>query len=93
MPSLNETRKVITVCIAAVPLSRNVAQLPRILGRMDEMEAATATHAKQQPADDAKLRDAQRARLRQLRDELVAEGADGTKLLPQVQARADTWPE
>jgi hypothetical protein len=59
---------------------------------MDEMEAATATHEKQ-PADDAKLRDAQRARLRQLRDELVAEGADGTKLLPHIQGRADTWPE
>jgi hypothetical protein len=59
---------------------------------MDAMEAATATQAKQ-PADDAKLRDAQRARLRQLREELVAEGADGTTLLPQVQSRADTWPE
>ena len=60
---------------------------------MDAMEAATTTQAKQQPADDPKLRDAQRARLRQLRDELVAEGADGTTLLPKLQARADTWPE
>jgi hypothetical protein len=52
-----------------------------------------ALQAEQQPADDAKLRAAQRARLRQLRDELVAEGADGTTHLPQLQARADTWPE
>ncbi len=49
--------------------------------------------AKQQPADDAKLRDVQRARLRQLREELVAEGADGTTRLPQLQAHADAWPE
>jgi hypothetical protein len=63
------------------------------LGTMDAMEAAIATQAKQQPADDAKLRAAQRARLQQLRDELVAEGADATTHLPQLQARADTWPE
>jgi len=60
---------------------------------MDAMEAAIAMHAKQQPADDARLRDAQRARLRQLREELVAEGADGTTSLPQLQAHADSWPE
>jgi hypothetical protein len=57
------------------------------------MEAAFATHAAQQPADDAKLRDAQRARLRRLHDELVAEGADGSTRLPQLQSRADAWPE
>ncbi len=57
------------------------------------MEAAIAMHAKQQPADDARLRDAQRARLRQLREELVAEGADGTTSLPQLQAHVDSWPE
>ena len=60
---------------------------------MDTVEAAIATQTKQQPADDAKLRAVQRARLQQLRDELVAEGADGTTRLPQLQARADTWPE
>ncbi len=60
---------------------------------MDAVEAAFATHAKQQPADDAALRDAQRNRLRQLRDELVAEGADGTTGLRELQARADAWPE
>jgi len=49
--------------------------------------------AKQQPADDAKLRDVQRARLRQLREELVAEGADSTTRLVQLQAHADAWPE
>ncbi len=57
------------------------------------MEAATVTHTSQQPVDDAKLRDAQRARLRQLHDELVAEGADGSKHLPELQSRADAWPE
>jgi hypothetical protein len=57
------------------------------------MEAATTPHAGLQPADDAKLRDAQRARLQQLRDDLVAEGADGSKYLPELQRRADTWPE
>jgi Spy/CpxP family protein refolding chaperone len=57
------------------------------------MEAAIATHANQQPVDDLKLRDAQRARLRQLHDELVAEGADGSKHLPELQRRADAWPE
>lgn len=60
---------------------------------MDAMEAATATHANQQPVDDAKLRDAQRERLRRLHDELVAEGAEGSKHLPELQSRADTWPE
>lgn len=57
------------------------------------MEAATTPHAGPQPADDPKLREAQRARLQQLRDELVAEGADGSKHLLELQRRADTWPE
>jgi hypothetical protein len=60
---------------------------------MGVMEAASAMHAEPQPADDPKLRDAQRVRLQQLRDELVAEGADGSKHLPELQRRADTWPE
>ncbi len=60
---------------------------------MSAMEAAIATHVNQQPADDPTLRDAQRARLSQLHDELVAEGADGSKHLPELQRRADTWPE
>jgi hypothetical protein len=63
------------------------------LGKMDAMESAVTTQAKQQPADDGKLRDAQRARLAQLHDELVAEGADGSKYLPELQSRADSWPE
>lgn len=57
------------------------------------MEAASAMHTEPQPADDPKLRDTQRTRLRQLGDELVAEGADGSKHLPELQRRADTWPE
>jgi len=57
------------------------------------MNTAVATSAQPQPVDDAGLRDAQRARLSQLRHELVAEGADATKCLPELQARADTWPE
>lgn len=60
---------------------------------MDAMEAASAMHAEPQPADDPRLRDDQRARLQQLRDELVAEGADDSKHLPGLQRRADTWPE
>ncbi len=60
---------------------------------MNAMEAAIPIQAMNQPADDAKLRDAQRARLRQLREELVAEGADGTASLPQLQAHAASWPE
>ncbi len=60
---------------------------------MNAMEAAVATHAWSQPADDPKLRDVQRARLQQLRDELVTEGADDSKRLPELQRRADTWPE
>lgn len=62
-------------------------------GRMRAMEAAAAIHADQQPADDAKLRDAQRMRLRRLRDELVAEGADSAAHLPELLSRADAWPE
>jgi hypothetical protein len=63
------------------------------LGRMDAMETAFIACAKRQPADDVKLRDGQRVRLAQLRDELVAEGADGTEPLVELQSRADTWPE
>jgi hypothetical protein len=73
--------------------SKNLAQLPKTLDRMSAMEAAIATHVSQQPADDPTLRDAQRARLSQLHDELLAEGADGSKHLPELQRRADTWPE
>lgn len=57
---------------------------------MNAMEATVATHAGSQPADDPKV---QRARLRRLRDELVTEGADDSKRLPELQRRADTWPE
>ena len=57
------------------------------------MEAAAAPEPPQHPADDPKLRDAQRARLQQLREELVAEGADGSKRLSELQRRADPWPE
>ncbi len=73
--------------------SKNLAQLPTTLDTMSAMEAAIATHVSQQPADDPALRDAQRIRLSQLHDELVAEGADGSKHLPELQRRADTWPE
>jgi hypothetical protein len=59
----------------------------------EDMEAATTSHAIPQPADDPKFRDAQRERLQQLRDELVAEGANGSNYLPELQRRADTWPE
>ncbi len=58
---------------------------------MAGMEAAA--HVEQHPADDLKLRDAQRARLERLRDELVAEGADPSKRLPELKSRADAWPE
>ena len=57
------------------------------------MEAAAASHVGQHPADDPKVRDAQRARLERLRDELSAEGADPSKRLPELQRRADAWPE
>ncbi len=60
---------------------------------MATMEAAAASHLEQHPADDPELRDAQRARLERLRDELVAEGADPSKRLPELQRRADAWPE
>lgn len=56
------------------------------------MEAA-ASQIVQRPADDPKLRAAQRARLEQLRKKLVAEGADPSRHLPELQSRADTWPE
>jgi hypothetical protein len=59
---------------------------------MASMEAA-ASQVEQRPADDPKLRDAQRARLALLRGELVAEGADPSKRLPELQRRADAWPE
>ncbi len=57
------------------------------------MSSALAAQDQQQPADDPNLREAQRNRLRTLRDELVAEGADGSEHLAKLQARADTWPE
>lgn len=57
------------------------------------MEAAAASQVVQHPADDPKLRAAQRARLEQLRKKLVAEGADLSRHLPELQSRADTWPE
>lgn len=60
---------------------------------MVAMEAAATPNAGQHPADDPKLRDAQRARLERLRNELVAEGADPSKHLPELQRRADAWPE
>jgi hypothetical protein len=60
---------------------------------MAPMEVAVASHVEQHPADDPKLRDAQRARLERLRAELVAEGADPSKRLPELQRRADAWPE
>ncbi len=60
---------------------------------MTSMEAAAASRVVQHPADDPKLRDVQRARLEQLRDELVAEGADPSMHLPGLQRHADAWPE
>lgn len=57
------------------------------------MEAAASSNVGQHPADDPKVRDAQRARLERLRTELVAEGADPSRHLPELQRRADTWPE
>ena len=60
---------------------------------MAPMEAAAAPHIEQHPADNPKLREAQRARLAQLRDELIGEGADPSKHLPELQRRADAWPE
>ncbi len=47
----------------------------------------------QLPADDPERRQAQRERLRALRDELIAEGASGDGPLPELLARADAWPE
>jgi hypothetical protein len=60
---------------------------------MAAMEAAAAPHTEQHPTDDPKLRAAQRARLERLRNELVAEGADPSGRLPELQRRADAWPE
>jgi hypothetical protein len=57
------------------------------------MSSALAAQDQQQPADDPKLREAQRNRLQTLRDELVAEGADGAEHLAELKVRADTWPE
>jgi len=59
---------------------------------MPVMDGAVATIAAQ-PADDPGLREAQRQRLRALRAELVAEGADGTAMLRELEQRAATWPE
>jgi hypothetical protein len=60
---------------------------------MDAMDAALQTQPEQLPVDDPKIRAAQRSRLGQLCDELVAEGADGTKHLRDLESRAATWPE
>jgi hypothetical protein len=60
---------------------------------MDAMATALETQAEQLPVDDPKVRAAQRGRLGQLCDELVAEGADGTKHLRDLELRAATWPE
>jgi hypothetical protein len=57
------------------------------------VKPALATQHQPQPADDPQLRDVQRERLTKLRDELVAEGADGAPHLTKLQACADTWPE
>lgn len=42
--------------------------------------------------DDA-ARKRQQESLRKLADELRAEGADGSKYLPELERRAATWPE
>ena len=60
-----------------------------MVATMAAMEAAAASHVEQHPADDPKLCDARRARLKRLRGELVAEGADPSKCLPELQRRAD----
>lgn len=57
------------------------------------MDLAVATNPEMHPADDPRRRAEQRGRLRELREELLAEGADGSALLPELMARADTWPE
>lgn len=56
------------------------------------METAITAYPTRQPVDDLKLRAAQRARLRWLHDELVAEGADGTAYLRELELRAAAWP-
>jgi hypothetical protein len=35
----------------------------------------------------------QRAHWRKVREQLKAEGADGSRYLPELEARAATWPE
>ena len=75
---------------ASVSNRRKRAKAPATIA---VMEAAAAPQFEQHPADDPKLRETQRARLEQLRKELVAEGADPSKHLPELQRRADTWPE
>jgi hypothetical protein len=44
------------------------------------------------PEDWAEI-NAQRASLRKMHEELVAEGIDGTDLLPELRARAATWSQ
>ncbi len=60
---------------------------------MDDMDAALETQPEQLLVDDPKIRAAQRNRLGQLCDELVAEGADGTKHMRELESRVATWPE
>lgn len=57
------------------------------------MDTALGTQPEQLPVDDPKIRAAQRTRLGELCDELVAEGADGMKHLRELELRAATWPE
>lgn len=38
-------------------------------------------------------RESQQQSLREFADELRAEGADGSKYLPELERRAATWPE
>lgn len=56
------------------------------------MEAATLT-SRTHLADDPQWRESQRARLHELQQDLLAEGAVAGQYLPELQARAATWPE
>jgi hypothetical protein len=57
------------------------------------MVTAATTTLYQHPADDPALREAQAVRLRKLRLEVEAEGADPTAELAALDARAAAWPE
>jgi hypothetical protein len=64
-------------------------------GMATDEDANTSNGALSNGAMDPEERaaiDAQRARLRELRKQLKAEGFDGTELLPELEARAATWP-